>query len=151
MFAHSNRTCLTCHGSRTNKEPLPESSGDGGGGSGIRTHEELPPTRFPVVPIQPLSHPSTTCSCSRPLYQTSPPCAERGRRREYLGSDGVPSLIRVTRRVTSGYRKKAGVTRFHGVGRYCWRTSDRRLSPHQREMQHQSLFAIMRVPSQIRS
>ena len=30
----------------------------GGGGSGIRTHGELPHTRFPSVPIRPLSHPS---------------------------------------------------------------------------------------------
>ena len=29
-----------------------------GGGSGIRTHGELPHTRFPSVPIRPLSHPS---------------------------------------------------------------------------------------------
>ena len=28
------------------------------GGSGIRTHGELPHTRFPSVPIRPLSHPS---------------------------------------------------------------------------------------------
>src|SRR3712207_5168993 len=41
------------------KTPLPGSSGAGGGGSGIRTHEEiLPPTRFPVVPVKPLPHPS---------------------------------------------------------------------------------------------
>ena len=30
-----------------------------GGGSGIRTHGEFPHTRFPSVPIRPLSHPST--------------------------------------------------------------------------------------------
>ncbi len=29
-----------------------------GGGSGIRTHGRLPFTRFPSVPIRPLSHPS---------------------------------------------------------------------------------------------
>ena len=29
-----------------------------GGGSGIRTHGGLPHTRFPSVPIRPLSHPS---------------------------------------------------------------------------------------------
>ena len=32
--------------------------GGGGGGSGIRTHGGLPHTRFPSVPIRPLSHPS---------------------------------------------------------------------------------------------
>jgi hypothetical protein len=32
--------------------------GPGGGGSGIRTHGGLPHTRFPSVPIRPLSHPS---------------------------------------------------------------------------------------------
>ena len=31
-----------------------------GGGSGIRTHGRLPFTRFPSVPIRPLSHPSLT-------------------------------------------------------------------------------------------
>src|SRR5579863_8122998 len=30
----------------------------GGGGGGIRTHGRLPDTRFPVVPIRLLSHPS---------------------------------------------------------------------------------------------
>ena len=31
-----------------------------GGGSGIRTHGEFPHTRFPSVPIRPLSHPSSS-------------------------------------------------------------------------------------------
>ena len=37
------------------------SSGLHGGGSGIRTHGELPHTRSPGVPIRPLSHPSGHC------------------------------------------------------------------------------------------
>ena len=34
-----------------------------GGGSGIRTHGGLPHTRFPSVPIRPLSHPSRGSKC----------------------------------------------------------------------------------------
>ena len=32
-----------------------------GGGGGIRTHGDLRLTRFPSVPIRPLSHPSRDC------------------------------------------------------------------------------------------
>ena len=37
---------------------MPECGQASGGGSGIRTHGGLPLTRFPSVPIRPLSHPS---------------------------------------------------------------------------------------------
>ena len=51
-----------------------------GGGSGIRTHGGLPHTRFPSVPIRPLSHPSGTGTSRGRLP------AEVGRRRGRPGS-----------------------------------------------------------------
>ena len=46
-------------GTMTHEAPGPS------GGSGIRTHGELPHTRFPSVPIRPLSHPSRSSACYR--------------------------------------------------------------------------------------
>ena len=40
------------------RNPSPVENRCAGGGSGIRTHGGLPHTRFPSVPIRPLSHPS---------------------------------------------------------------------------------------------
>src|SRR5574341_1696911 len=44
-----------------------------GGGSGIRTHGGLPHTRFPSVPIRPLSHPSGPWDRTGARFLRSPP------------------------------------------------------------------------------
>ena len=53
--------CLSEHRGGPERPGPPREAGPvvtAGGGSGIRTHGELPHTRFPSVPIRPLSHPS---------------------------------------------------------------------------------------------
>ena len=59
-----------------------------GGGSGIRTHGELPHTRFPSVPIRPLSHPSGYVETDR--APAVDPVAARRTCSRWLGS-GVPA------------------------------------------------------------
>src|SRR5690242_3487477 len=51
-----------------------------GGGSGIRTHGELPHTRFPSVPIRPLSHPSRGHDGTRRRVASPVDRAKRGAR-----------------------------------------------------------------------
>jgi hypothetical protein len=84
-----------------------------GGGSGIRTHGGLPHTRFPSVPIRPLSHPSwgspgpmTDQADGQAILSNGPcshvmvgPCATGGREpgqgREaaaFSGISGVPQV-----------------------------------------------------------
>ena len=69
------------HRSRHLDESMP-THGSGGGG-GIRTHGGLPLTRFPSVPIRPLSHPSWSGG------QASPSRARRDARQP-IGSAIVP-------------------------------------------------------------
>src|SRR5207245_1468820 len=59
------------------------------GGSGIRTHGEFPHTRFPSVPIRPLSHPSSAPrAASKRVIVLARPTATL-RPRTVLGGESV--------------------------------------------------------------
>src|SRR5258708_5047280 len=58
MSFHGGLVAPTTNGTHPEGHRREESSERASGGGGIRTHGGLPHTRFPSVPIRPLSHPS---------------------------------------------------------------------------------------------